>query len=320
VEALAPENLFREYILHTFGSDLGDPAEDDRIHERFTTLDDPGPRLKQALTGTALGVDGFQEALRLLSDVEGAATAAVSPSRAPDPGSNATTTRLKRNTPTGVLRLASVTVEGFGPFGQPATTYPLDRRGLVLIRGLHEDVDGAGGDAAGKSNGAGKTALAMAALWGLTGRTDSRPAGGLDASVGDVVHTASQPTPPKTAPWARVTVRGWGADGSAFEITRQRSGGNGGSPKLSVVVDGVDLATQAVRDTQAALEERLGFTTNLLSRLHPPLRTIFVLKLMYHLSFSILSPVVIHVFSNQCSSPQVRILWTASSGRSPGVT
>ena len=54
-----------------------------------------------------------------------------------------------------------------------------------------------------------------------------------------------------------------------------------------------------------------------------PLPSFFVKTIgfsLLHLSFSILSPVVIHVFSNQCSSPQVRILWTASSGRSPGAT
>lgn len=272
VEALAPENLFRAYVEHIFGSDIIESKEGDEVPEVKTASGSSDSKLKQMLKGTALGYDGFNEALRLLNEVDSAAISNAMPSSMPDPTSgNATSTHLGRNNPTGVLQLASITVEGYGPFGQPPITYPLDKRGLVLIRGLHEDQDGASTGLEGKSNGAGKTALAMAALWGLTGRTDPRPAGGIDASVGDVVHKSSAEaravSRSKTGPsWAKVTVRGRSADGSAFEIVRQRSSGNNGSPKLSFVVDGVNLATQAVRDTQALVEERLGFTTSLLSR------------------------------------------------------
>jgi len=271
VEALAPENLFRAYVEHTFGQDPAEDQEGGKVVRGVSALVSTDSELKKLLKGTALGYDGFKEALRLLADVDSAGTSTAMPSRVPDSSGNTTSTQSERSNPTGVLELSSITVEGYGPFGQPPTTYPLGRRGLVLIRGLHEDQDGASTGLEGKSNGAGKTALAMAALWGLTGRTDPRPAGGIDASVGDVVHKSSadiiaEAVPKTGTSWAKVTVRGQSADGSAFEIVRQRSSGNNASPKLSFVVDGVNLATQAVRDTQALVEERLGFTTSLLSR------------------------------------------------------
>lgn len=47
-------------------------------------------------------------------------------------------------------------------------TYPLDDRGVVLLRGSNLDDSGA------DSNGAGKTTLAMSALWALAGVFDTR--------------------------------------------------------------------------------------------------------------------------------------------------
>jgi len=49
-------------------------------------------------------------------------------------------------------------------------TYPLDERGVVLLRGSNLDDSGA------DSNGAGKTTLAMSALWALAGVVDTRHA------------------------------------------------------------------------------------------------------------------------------------------------
>ncbi len=46
--------------------------------------------------------------------------------------------------------------------------YPLQGRSLRLVTGRNED------EAAADSNGAGKTALVMAPLWALTGRSDAR--------------------------------------------------------------------------------------------------------------------------------------------------
>ena len=47
-------------------------------------------------------------------------------------------------------------------------TYDLRQRGVCVISGRNED------DAGAVSNGAGKSALAMSALWAITGRSDAR--------------------------------------------------------------------------------------------------------------------------------------------------
>ncbi len=49
-----------------------------------------------------------------------------------------------------------------------AVTYDLRQRGVCVISGRNED------DAGAVSNGAGKSALAMSALWAITGRSDAR--------------------------------------------------------------------------------------------------------------------------------------------------
>ena len=47
-------------------------------------------------------------------------------------------------------------------------SYPLDSRGRRVVTGRNAD------DAGSASNGAGKSALVMAPLWALTGRSDAR--------------------------------------------------------------------------------------------------------------------------------------------------
>lgn len=49
-----------------------------------------------------------------------------------------------------------------------ATAYPLHQRSLRVVSGRNCD------EAAADSNGAGKSALVMAPLWALTGRSDAR--------------------------------------------------------------------------------------------------------------------------------------------------
>jgi hypothetical protein len=49
-----------------------------------------------------------------------------------------------------------------------ATQYQLRDLGLRVVSGRNEDDEGA------DSNGAGKTALVMAPLWAITGRSDAR--------------------------------------------------------------------------------------------------------------------------------------------------
>ncbi|GJP80515.1 hypothetical protein CLOP_g10722 [Closterium sp. NIES-67] len=90
--------------------------------------------------------------------------------------------RLMHSTSAHVC-LHSVHLSGFGPFLAPAF-YPLASRGIVLLCGRNDDSSGAAAD----SNGAGKTSLAMAALWGLTGDMDARPEGRGGLRMADVVH------------------------------------------------------------------------------------------------------------------------------------
>jgi hypothetical protein len=102
------------------------------------------------------------------------------------------------------LELEELTVEGFGPF-QERLSYPLANRGLVLLRGVNLD---GGSDRCvptmtyarfrvlllsnpvSTSNGSGKSSLAMASLWCLTGSLDNRPA--QDSKVADVVNDSSK--------------------------------------------------------------------------------------------------------------------------------
>ena len=240
VEQLSPKNLFRAYMKNVLASTEWSPSEE--VDDIF---------FEEQLKNTALGIDGFEKCLELIEEVSAASVASK-----------------QEVSDASFIHLESVTIEGFGPFGSPSFSYPLSGRGLVLLRGVNTDGSNFGDGPAGVSNGAGKTALAMAALWGLTGRTDPRPAGSLDASINDVVHRLGTETraarSKKVRKFAAVSVKGKTRDGEPFVVTRRR--GLTGNPKLNVLVGGKDLTEQAVRDTQLAFEKRLGFTPQLLGR------------------------------------------------------
>jgi len=142
------------------------------------------------------------------------------------------------------LKLLSTSVTGFGPF-EDTVTFPLDNRGLVLLRGSNSD---SGPD----SNGTGKSSLAMATLWALTGSLDARPAS--DLKVADVINDNSKV--------ARVTVEGL-INNIPFFISRTKA-----TSKSDLVfhVDDADLTTQSTKETQALIEERLGVDAHILTR------------------------------------------------------
>jgi DNA repair exonuclease SbcCD ATPase subunit/DNA repair exonuclease SbcCD nuclease subunit len=142
------------------------------------------------------------------------------------------------------LEFKALTIEGFGPFSK-AVEYPLEQRGLVLVRGTNRDH---GSD----SNGTGKSSLAMATLWALTGSLDPRPLP--DGKVADVVHDGSKV--------ARVSVVGTINDHD-FCLTRSKTSTRGG---LTFVVDGEDMTTQSVKETQAIVDETLGVSPTILAR------------------------------------------------------
>lgn len=149
---------------------------------------------------------------------------------------------------------------------------------MVLLRGSNHDTR-ADGSPGSDSNGSGKTCLAMATLWGLTGSMDPRPVSGSDVSASDVIHL-SPAQPLRNGPSvARVTVRGQTRDGLVFEVTRERGARSG--PQLYFRLGDRDLTCQAVKDTQAVMEATLGFSAPLLQRccflgqhaLHPLLQS-----------------------------------------------
>ena len=106
------------------------------------------------------------------------------------------------------VEMTEVVLDNFGSFGAP-TSYPLERRGLVLLQGsnraAHDAIAATAlasadeGIAPMGSNGAGKTTLAMATLWALTGATDTRADGRAVESRG-VIHDGAKR--------AMVTLRG----------------------------------------------------------------------------------------------------------------
>ena len=142
------------------------------------------------------------------------------------------------------IQLSSVSLEGFGPF-KDHTTYPLLDRGLVLLRGTNKD---GGSD----SNGTGKSSLAMATLWGLTGSVDPRLVN--DAKVADVVTDGCKS--------AKVVVKGK-LNGEKFRITRTKTSSKTG---LVFFLGDDDLTTQAVRETQDVIDETLGISLQVLAR------------------------------------------------------
>eukprot|EP00934_Nitzschia_sp_Nitz4_P006644 Nitzschia sp. Nitz4//scaffold5_size260463//147664//151718//NITZ4_000990-RA/size260463-snap-gene-0.13-mRNA-1//1//CDS//3329555364//6634//frame0 len=145
------------------------------------------------------------------------------------------------------LVLETLSIEGFGPFRE-SFKYPLANRGLVLLKGSNQD---GGSD----SNGSGKSSLAMATLWALTGSLDPRRV--QDAKVADVIHDQS-----KTA---RVSLEGT-INGENFAIRRSKSTSSSSKGNLLFFFGGVDLTAQSIKETQAILEEKLGINSQILSR------------------------------------------------------
>ena len=123
--------------------------------------------------------------------------------------------------------------------------YPLFDRGLVLLRGTNKD---GGSD----SNGTGKSSLAMAALWGLTGSIDPRLVN--DAKVADVVTDGCKST--------KVVIQGK-LNGEHFRITRTKTSSKSG---LVFVLGESDLTAQSIAETQEIMEEMLGIDLQVLSR------------------------------------------------------
>ena len=142
------------------------------------------------------------------------------------------------------IKLCSVSLEGFGPF-KDRVTYPLLDRGLVLLRGTNKD---GGSD----SNGTGKSSLAMATLWGLTGSIDPRLVS--DAKVADVVTDGCKTT--------KVVIQGT-LNGEDFRIIRTKTASKTG---LVFFLGDKDLTTQSFKETQELMEERLGVSLQVLSR------------------------------------------------------
>ena len=149
------------------------------------------------------------------------------------------------------LSLEKVIVEGFGSFAKRAE-YPLNNRGLLLLRGhrvddtpvlnalaanggdvddlamlghyeLEEDADGE----VIASNGAGKTTLAMAPLWALTGGTDKRADGKPMESRGVINDGVTK---------AKVTLRGYieGGSGVASAVGGEDNGAADGAVPFEV--------------------------------------------------------------------------------------
>ncbi len=112
---------------------------------------------------------------------------------------------------------------------------------------------GSNADSGPDSNGTGKSSLAMATLWALTGSLDARPAA--DLKVADVVNDNSKV--------AKVTVKGFIND-SPFVITRSKTASRGGD--LTFSINDVDLTTQSIKETQAIVEEKLGVNAHILTR------------------------------------------------------
>ena len=181
------------------------------------------------------------------------------------------------------LRLDSVHIKDFGPFGTSGTdlgpvlgkspigggvlSYPLSKRGLVLLKG--SSTDGTGAD----SNGAGKSTLAMSALWALSGGMDARMVSETSVGVGNGMglgkgkgngksngKTKKSKAPPAAASVAyggreaSVAVEGI-INGKAFVVHRMRGAA---SADLRFSLAGEDLTCQAMRDTQRVIDATLG--------------------------------------------------------------
>lgn len=211
---------------------------------RITAAEDLGPQelfIKYAAM-RGMNEGAIQKGSELLSKVVGA--------RGPAPGA------LPHRQVS--LSFTAVEVEGYFSFVEP-TRYELGDRGLVVVTGKLENTSSEvsrPADGGAESNGAGKTALVMAPLWGLTGDVDARSelGGGRGLSNADVVNEDSK--------FARVKVEG-SVDGVPFMVERKvvRRGKGGG---LRFELDGEDRTMQEIRLTQAEIDGSLA--TSLLGR------------------------------------------------------
>ena len=111
-------------------------------------------------------------------------------------------------------------------------------------------------DPGAESNAAGKSKLAMAAQWALTGEGDEKPV--MDSKVADVAFDVLSRG---KAAYAEVTL--WGSvNGVPFQVVRKRGLKTN---QLRFVLDGEDLTRQTSKDTQRAMEEALGLDMDFLS-------------------------------------------------------
>lgn len=155
----------------------------------------------------------------------------------------------------------SVELEGYFSF-KDKTIYPLDNRGLTVITGK---VDGPA-EGGMESNGAGKTALVMAALWAATGCVDARADSATTATASNARgrgRVSNADLINEDSKVARVRVCGRVNSETDFMVERVavRRGSGGG---LKLWIDGEDCTAAEVRLTQAAIDSLLG--THLLGR------------------------------------------------------
>lgn len=147
-----------------------------------------------------------------------------------------------------VVQFNQLDLEGYGPFREPCS-FPLDSRGFCVVTGLNEDDEGA------ESNGAGKSALVMAPLWCLTGKSDARTEGGSGRGLtsSEVLHDASK--------LARVCLQGR-VNGQPFLIERTIKAGKkkttAKKTALRFEYAGEDLTCLEQRLTQAEIDRVLG--------------------------------------------------------------
>ena len=160
----------------------------------------------------------------------------------------------KKNPRAVNLSFKRVEVEGYISF-QDRQSYNLDRRGLVVLTGKIDKINTLDKNAL-ESNGAGKTALAMASLWAVTGEMDTRSDLGTGRGMtnSDIVN--------ENCKSARVKVEGL-VNSVPFTVERWvvRNGRGSG---LLFELDGKDVTKQEMRLTQEAIDSTLG--TQLLGR------------------------------------------------------
>jgi len=150
------------------------------------------------------------------------------------------------------LELASVTMEGFGPF-RAETSYEFRGAGLRMICGDNRD------DLQSDSNGAGKSSLASATLWCLTGQLDPSDSVTRDLQRAEVVHDG--------ATEAAVEVRGT-VNGQDFIVRRTskarrpRDGPEGvrqsAGSSLTLALSGLDETLGTMPATQGRIDEVFG--------------------------------------------------------------